>query len=183
MKKLIFTIFALSALAVAMTSCGGGHKSAEVTDEQTFQLSEAIRAHDYTTASVLADSMALYVDDLTPDQTVTVLMAFLEVHNRAVEEGRAEDDLETLRKFVDVYDIALSLNPNDMRAAFREAVSRNPELDFEKSYSDFRHALAEYDALQDYGEVEQAPAARPDTTKTTPADSVDTSAKVSLDVD
>ena len=149
-------------------------KRRPVCESQQAQLTEALQAHDLATAGAIADSMALYIDDLTPDETVTLLITFLEIHNQAVADGRADDDLVTLRKYVDVYDIAVGANPNDMRNAFADAKRRNPNLDFEGSFTEFRRALAQYDALQDYGEEETpepATKATPDTVKKEKADS------------
>ena len=153
------SFLAAMALVALMTACSGGKDGkAEIVEVQNSQLAEALNNGDYRSASVLADSMALYVDDLSPDETVSVLMAFLEFHNQAKGE-----DLETLRKYVDVYDIAIDNNPNDMRAAFSKARSMNPNLDFEQAARDFRRALAEYDAVKTYGET---PVAKPDSAAT-----------------
>ena len=156
LKSIAF--FAAVALVAVLTACSGNKNGNASVEEQNNQLAEALNRGDYTTASALADTMALYVDDLTPDETVSVLMAFLEFHNQAKGE-----DLETLRKYVDVYDIALDNNPNDMRAAFNKARSMNPKLDFEKAAVEFRRALAEYDAVKTYGET---PVAEPDSAAT-----------------
>ncbi len=97
----------------------------------------------------MADSMSLFVDDLTPEQTVQVLMAFLSVHNEAVAKGDRRLDLETLRKYVDVYDIAVNANPKDTRAAFAKAKKINPDVDFDAVAKSFREKLSQYDAIQD----------------------------------
>ena len=57
-------------------------------------------------------------------------MAFLSVHNDAVAAKERRRDLETIRKYIDVYDIAVSTNPKDTRAAFAKAKRINPEVDF-----------------------------------------------------
>lgn len=183
MKKILLMAFVAVMALVGATACGGRSDQEKMVEFQNSQLTEALRSHDLGTAEALADSMALYVDDLTPDETVMVLMAFLEVHNNA--DANSDSDLETLRKYVDVYDIAVGANPNDMRSAFEAARRLNPGLDFEKAAADFRRALAEYDAVQTYGEEEPAEdtAAKPDSTTAAPADSVSTAADASLSVD
>ncbi len=183
MKKL-FICAATAIIALVCASCGGGRSSetAKLMDQQTSQLTEALRANDYATAATLADSMALYIDELTPEETIAVLMAFLEVHNKVTADN-PRSDLETLRKYVDVYDIAVGANPNDMRRAFAEAKARNPQLDFEQAARDFRRLLAEYDAVQTYGEepvYEPEPA---DSSQTAAADSLGTSVDTSLMTD
>lgn len=154
MRKLLHILFAASAAVILMTACGHNrdNETDRLVEEQNTQLNAAMERHDYATMSAIADSMALYVDDLTPDETVSVLLAFLEIHNRAVADGNADADLETLRKYVDVYDIAVANNPEDIRAAFARAREVNPRADFEQAAANFRHALAEYDAVRTYGE-------------------------------
>lgn len=172
MKKIFIAAVIAAFAGIGMVSCGGKRDAdtARIVDEQSSQLQEAMQRQDMNTVSAIADSMALYVDDLTPDETVTVLLAFLEIHNRAVEAGNASTDLETLRKYVDVYDIATGNNPNDMREAFARARSVNGAVDFEKAAADFRRSLAEYDAVRTYGDEPQPEAA--DTTATVVTDSV-----------
>lgn len=185
MNKLFF-LAAAAVTALMLASCGGKNRSSEtdlLMEQQTSQLTEALNARDYSAASSLADSMALYVDDLTPDETVTVLMAFLEIHNKAADDNRRSDDLETLRKYVDVYDIATAANPQDMRAAFAAARNRNPQLDFEQAARDFRRALAEYDAVQTYGENPRPQPELADSASAAATDSVATSPKSTLSVD
>lgn len=182
MKKHITAVLATAISVGLLASCGGrrSDETAGIVEQKSSEITDALRSHNYAAASQLADSMALYVDDLTPDETVTVLLAFLEVHNRNVEQERHDDDLETLRKYVDVYDIALDNNPSDMREAFARARRLNPELDFEKAAADFRRLLAEYDAVQTYGlEPQPAPA---DSTAQAPADSVATTRAETLSV-
>lgn len=180
MRK-IFTAFVIAALAgAAVSSCGGSHKGGEaqadeeVVVEKQSQLEQALSSGNLREASVMADSMSLFVDDFTPEQTVQVLTAFISIHNDAVAKRETRRDLETLRKYVDVYDIALSVNPNDTRAAFKKAHSRNPEIDFDSVAKNFRERLAQYDSMQD-GSLVKAPAqtdsatAAPDSTAAAPA--------------
>lgn len=137
-----------------MTSCGS--KSDKVPEEVALtnsELSAAMEAHDLEKVSLMADSMANYLDDLTCDETVTVLLAFLEVHNDAAERKDSQLDLLTIRKFIDVYDIATQLNPNDFPKAVQAARNVNPSLDLEAIARQFRDRLAEYDALQNGDEV------------------------------
>ena len=153
-NTLCILVVCLSAAAI-LASCGGKNTDASdngnaaAVQEQNTRLARALNAGSLSEASQMADSMSLFVDDLTPEQTVQVLTAFIEVHNDAVERKQKRRDLETLRKFVDVYDIALSVNPNDTREAFARARKLNPVLDFDSIADDFRSRLAQYDAVQD----------------------------------
>ncbi|MDE6171441.1 MAG: hypothetical protein K2F68_09820 [Duncaniella sp.] len=162
MKHILPFIIALASLALTATSCGGDSTkeqtvvSADV-EEQNTQLAEALSAGNLKAASAMADSMSLFVDDFTPEQTVQVLMAFLTVHNDAVSKKERRRDLETLRKYVDVYDIALSVNPKDTRAAFEKAMRINPTVNFDSIAQSFREKLTQYDAIHDGSLVTDEP--------------------------
>lgn len=154
----------------AMVACGSkSSKDAPApesnVEEQNTQLANALNGGNLKQASAMADSMSLFVDDFTPEQTVQVLMTFLRVHNDAVANKDRRRDLETIRKYIDVYDIALSVNPKDTRAALNKARKINPEVDFDAIAIEFRERLTQYDAIQDGSLV----AAEPD-----PADSAAT---------
>ena len=143
-----------AAVTLALTCACGSKKKETIADpgeieQQNTRLADALNVGDIRHASTMADSMALFVDDLTPEQTVQVLMAFMTVHNDAVANKESRRDLETLRKFVDVYDIALSANPKDTRAAFDKVKKINPEVDFDALAISFREKLTQYDAIQD----------------------------------
>lgn len=154
MKKSIIAIITV-VCCLGAASCGGSDKGGSVADAgeavevQQSQLEEALTSGNLKQASVMADSMSLFVDDFTPEQTVQVLTAFVSIHNDASKKRETRRDLETLRKYVDVYDIALSVNPKDTRAAFKKAMSRNPELDFDSIAKAFREKLNQYDSMQD----------------------------------
>ena len=167
MKKSIITIITV-VCCLATIGCGRSDKAVSVTDAgevvevQQSQLEEALSAGNLKQASVMADSMSLFVDDFTPEQTVQVLTAFVSIHNDASKRRETRRDLETLRKYVDVYDIALSVNPKDTRAAFKKAMGRNPELDFDSIAKAFREKLNQYDSMQD-GSLAGAKPAEADT--------------------
>lgn len=166
MKKLL-SILIIGA-AVSLVSCSGGRKAdgAEApveVEEQKSQLEQALSAGNLKQASVMADSMSLFVDDFTPEQTVQVLTAFVRLHTDAASRRESRRDLETLRKYVDVYDIALSVNPKDTRAAFDKAKRENPDMDFDALAIEFRKKLNQYDSMQDGSLVKAA--AEPDSVK------------------
>lgn len=147
--RYILSLIALVVLMSCMAACGSktsGEESetvAESVDEQNTQLAEALNVGNIGRASAMADSMSLFVDDFTPEQTVQVLMAFLSVHNDAVAAKERRRDLETIRKYIDVYDIAVSTNPKDTRAAFAKAKRINPEVDFDSIAVMFRERLVQ----------------------------------------
>ena len=173
MRQILYIIVAVGAM-VAMVACGSKSSKdvpvAEVSvDEQNTQLANALNVGNLKEASAMADSMSLFVDDFTPEQTIQVLMTFLSVHNDAVANKERRRDLETIRKYIDVYDIALSVNPKDTRAAFDKARKLNPEVDFDAIAIAFRERLTQYDAIQDgslvAAEPEPADTAATDTVK------------------
>lgn len=172
MKHILIVIIIAIGTAV-IPSCGSKNSEdarpdASDVQEQNTKLAQALNVGDLKHASAMADSMSLFVDDFTPEQTVQVLMAFLSVHNDAVAKHESRRDLETLRKYVDVYDIALSVNPKDTREAFAKAKRLNPAVDFDSIATVFREKLSQYDAIQDGSLV--APDAEP--SDTTAIDSV-----------
>ncbi len=180
--KQILSIIAVGVALTALVACGGkkgdSADASEVTEEQNTQLAQALSVGNLAEASAMADSMSLFVDDFTPEQTVQVLMAFLSVHNDAVAHKNSRRDLETLRKFVDVYDIALSANPNDTRSAFAKARKINPAINFDSLATVFREKLTQYDAIQDGSLV----AAEPEPADSVDADSASTAEELPLEL-
>ena len=183
MKKLLY--MAIAALLLA--ACGGNKSdetdtaTAEQAQEQNTRLARALNSGSLGEASAMADSMSLFVDDLTPEQTVQVLMAFVSVHNDAVARKETRRDLETLRKFVDVYDIALSVNPTDTRKAFAAAKRVNPAVDFDSLASDFRERLTQYDAIHD-GSLTAAEPEQTDSINSVDTDSMKTAEEIPLEL-
>lgn len=175
--KYILPLLLLAVALTAVTACGSKGNSeaapnAEEVQEQNTQLAEALNVGDLKNASAMADSMSLFVDDFTPEQTVQVLMAFLSVHNDAVAKGERRRDLETLRKYVDVYDIALSVNSKATRDAFAKAKRINPSVDFDSVAAAFRERLTQYDAIQDGSLVAPDPSAVDTVAKDTVAEEI-----------
>jgi hypothetical protein len=187
MKNLLITV-ALALLAILLcVACGGKsdkeHPAPDAADLeaaelQNTRLARALTEGHVETASAMADSMSLFVDDLTPDQTVQVLMAFLTVHNEAVARKDTRRDLETLRKYVDVYDIALSVNPSDTRAAFDKARKVNPAVDLDSLATSFRERLTQYDAIHDGSLTTTEPA----DTETVTVDTANTVEEIPLEL-
>ncbi len=126
MRKLIVLLAVIASSAIIVTSCGGKKTAeipaatAETVEGQKSQLAEALSTGNLRQASAMADSMSLFVDDFTPEQTVQVLSAFVKVYSDAQSKRESRRALETVRKYVDVYDIALSVNPKDP-CGFRES--------------------------------------------------------------
>lgn len=153
--KTILLTAVTAALLVGLGACKSeSEKSGVNVEDQNTELTAALQDHNIKRVSTIADSMAMYVDELSPDESITVLMAFLEIHNDAAAAKDRRRDLETIRKFVDVYDIASMVNPNDFKAAVAHARSINPAVNLAQIVEDFRDKLAEYEALN--GEPEPA---------------------------
>lgn len=150
-RKSICRLAAVTFLALALAACSSKKSDASeaVSEEmRNSHLFEAINAGDMMRTASIADSLALNVDEITNNESVAVLMAYLEVHNKASEAKDRQRDLETLRKFVDVYDLSLQRDRDGMQAAIAQARQVNPDVDLEAICRDFRAKLAEYDAIQ-----------------------------------
>ena len=174
-------IFALLLSSLSLSACGsrGGQEASpaevEQIKEENSRLVEALNGGDINNVAQVADSMSLFVDDFTPEQTVQVLMAFLSVHNDAVARHQSRRDRETLRKYIDVYDIALSVNPKDTRAAFDKARKMNPAVDFDSIARVFREKLTQYDAIHDASMIT-------DTQEPAPADTASKAEEIPLEL-
>lgn len=146
MKKI--AIYSAAILAAGtMVSCGGSGKKEVVPQEvvttistHDSSLADAMSSGNIKHASQMADSLALMVDDLTPAQSVNVLATFVGVVDGAMAEHQSRKALETMRKFVDVYDIALSINPKDMR----KAINSDHRYNFDSLASAYRSRLSDY---------------------------------------
>lgn len=173
MKKLLIYTLVIVAATACLSSCSCNREESEIADaaeEQNTQLYAALQDHDIARAELLADSMAInLLDDLTPDEAVTVLLAYLEVHNDAVKKDERERDLRTLRKFIDVYDIALSNNPTDFPAAVAKAREQNSNLDLQATYRTFKENIDKYSGggfVEEESEIAVAQQAKNDSTAT-----------------
>lgn len=150
--KLIHALMALTlvSLAAGLTACGGGKSddSESVQDElRNTHLLDAMKAVDVPRITSIADSLALDVDNLSNNESVAVLLAYLVVHNEASRNNDRELDLVTIRKYVDVYDLSMQRDRDGMVSAMQQARDINPAADFEALYKEFRDRLSEYDAL------------------------------------
>lgn len=140
MKFINIALIAAAGLAVA---CGkSGSDAATVTetavpggiaDEKEAPAKERV-------ASGNADSLALMVDDLTAEQTVFVLESFASTVKKAHEEENATKAMVTMRKYVDVYDIATGNNPEDVKRALR----RDARWDYDSLATAYRNQLSNY---------------------------------------
>ena len=153
MKKILSIIAAgvLTLTATGLVSCGGsGEKSSSPEAEmKRNELYDAMSRGNLTDIEMIADSLAFNdIDGLTTDETVAVLIAYLKVHNDAAARKDSQKDLVTLRKFVDVYDIAVARDGDDLIEAFNSARQINGSLDLVATAKEFRALLADYDAGQ-----------------------------------
>lgn len=152
--KKVTLLIVTFVLAILFTGCGSS--SAKHTQQQD-SLAVLIQEGKIDQAYAMAKDMALNLDELTPDETVTVLLAYLEAHNKA--KGK---DHEIMREYLDIYEISTSDNPNDMEDAFKRALDVNPRVDFKKTAEDFRAALSEAEAYDELDDTrEPAPIAVP----------------------
>ena len=145
-KKTIYAV-GIAAVTLAAVACGGKDQAEAVPQEvattittHDSHLADAINSGNMAHASQMADSMALMVDDLTPGQSVNVLATFVGVIDGDLAGHRTRKAMETMRKYVDVYDIALSINPKDMR----KALNADHRYNFDSLATAYRSRLADY---------------------------------------
>ncbi len=147
MKRNPIYAAAIAAVTLTAVACGGKPKAEAVPEEVASTISthdnhlaDAMNSGNIAHASQMADSMALMVDDLTPAQSVNVLATFVGVIDSDMAEHRTRKAMETMRKYVDVYDIALSINPKDMR----KALSNDRRYNFDSLATAYRSRLSDY---------------------------------------
>ena len=166
-RHILHIAFATTALLLA--SCG---KKADQKPEEApatvvvveqDQLRDAVKNHDHKNLKSMADQLALNADDLTPAKAVSVLMSFYDLHLQYAAEHKRRSDMETIRKFVDVYDIVNSNHGADFRRSLEATREVYPDVDFTQVYREFVEKLSQYDGavLSD-----SAPVAEPDSAAT-----------------
>ena len=161
LKSLIIAV----AAAIVATGCGNSGSSEPAASPEVETaisthesgLNDAINSGDIRQASNIADSLALMVDDLTPTQTVNVLATFADVVNKAKADHNTRRAYETMRKYVDVYDIGLSINPKDLR----KALEADRRYNFDSLATAYRTGLSDYAVTPT---VEELPAVRTEQT-------------------
>ncbi len=140
-----------TAALTLLCSCGGKQsgKASEQVETITVvehdSLRDAVSRHDRKTVKSMADELALNADDLSPQQAVSVLMGFYDLHLQYSRERKMKSDMETMRKFVDVYDIVISNHGDDFRSALEATREIYPDADFITVYKDFTEKLSQYD--------------------------------------
>lgn len=112
------------------------------------------------------DNLALNADDLEPREAVAVLVGYLEIEKEAQASHKHKTVLETIRKFVDVYDIVFSNHGDKMRDAIRRNAS-STGIDLTAVASQFRNRLH---GVDEGSGTEAAPAVATDSTSTEPTD-------------
>ena len=108
------------------------------------------------------DNLALNADDLEPREAVAVLVGYLEIEKEAQSSHKHKVVLETIRKFVDVYDIVISNHGDKMRDAIRRNAS-STGIDLTTVASQFRNRLH---GVDEGSGTEAAPAAPADSAVT-----------------
>lgn len=174
----------LKALAVVVVAAGvtacSSHKSDESESVQeelrNTHLLDAMKVLDIPRVTTIADSLALDVDNLSNNESVAVLLAYLVVHNEASRNNDREQDLVTIRKYVDVYDLSMQRDRDGMLSAMQQAREINPAADFESLYKEFRNRLSEYDALNGQELTAEPAASDADATDSVAADTVPSTA-------
>ena len=156
----------ISAVAVAFASCGGSSKETTVTVDTVaageVEVNQMLNGGAVKMSETI-DNLALNADDLEPREAVAVLVGYLEIEKNAQEANKRKLVLETMRKFVDVYDIVMLNHGNDMRSA----ISRNASatgIDLSVIAGEFRDRLH---GVDEGSGIEAAPVAKPDSAVST----------------
>ncbi len=138
MKKYLFVF----AMAFVMISCGHRQKDKDI-DMELVELETAVNESSNTAISNI-DSLAMMADELSPAEATKVLVTYMRIHEKASAAGDTRRDLETLRKYVDFYDIVMSANGDEMRLAFEKLAARRQNVDIIASAKQYRELLADY---------------------------------------
>lgn len=158
MKHLAVIILS-ATLAVVVAACGKGKESpsSEQAEMQRNALYAAMNSGDVARIQIVADSLAMNFDDLNTDESVAVLLAYLQIHNDAASRKDQKKDLEAIRAFVDAYNIALSIHGDNLIEAFNAARELNGNVNLPELAQSMSEQLADYDA--GFGEVVSEPEA------------------------
>lgn len=161
-------IYIFTAIALTATSCGNSTENAtDVTD-----ISDAPEVVDLTGNShaprtiMHIDSLANQADFLTTGEGVSVLVAYAEVIDESLNAGKVKSAYETMRKFVDLYNIVNNNHRQEFRSAV-EKIKRSSGADLTAMADEYREKLSDYDDAS--GLINFAPKnddAKPDSTAT-----------------
>lgn len=174
MKLKYSAVVAALIAASLLVSCGKSEKQVAAEEKIVEIENEIIESGSSRGVSTAIDSLALNADDLTPAEAVQVLVAYMNIHEQAVADGNVRRDMETLRKYVDVYDIVLSAGGEEMSDAFKNLARRSPKYDFAATAKQYRSILSDYaDGLNRGEEVERGESTQQiDSTKTSVATAI-----------
>lgn len=165
----ILYIASIFVAAIALTACGrSAEKEQTVVPANTDTVvTEQVKVDQMLNGgaakmSETIDNLALNADDLEPREAVAVLVGYLEIEKEAQAAHKHKAALETIRKFVDVYDIVISNHGDKMRDAIRRNAS-STGIDLTAVASQFRNRLH---GVDEGSGTEAAPAAATDSTAT-----------------
>lgn len=142
MKKIVF----LSAIvAMGLLVACSGKKNSTPADDEIVELEQQLSdAHQSNSAISQIDSLALMADDLTPAEALKVLITYIHVAQEAKEAKKSNLEMETMRKYVDVYDIVMGANRSEMTKAFESFAKRNANYNVMATAKDYRERLSSY---------------------------------------
>lgn len=189
-EKLLKYIFVVT-VTLLVASCGG--KTKETTDAVTIIEEEEVPVEitespkDMGRMSMVADSMALWADDLNVKEAVAVLTTFYRVHLDAKAKGNRRRDIQTMRKYLDVYDIVAGNHGNELKNMLRKVSEADTTLNLIGAVESFRELLSDYDSAHgqgsDYTESVVDTVSRDTVTKAPALKSIDASVPDVLETD
>lgn len=161
----LINIVAITLISFAAISCGKSSKNADQNPDTAtvaeINVDEILNG-DAAKMTESLDNRALFADDLEPQEAVAVLVGYLEIEKDAKTARRTRKELETMRKFVDVYDIAISNHGDKMRSAIRQYASTKG-VDLSVVAREFRDRLR---GVDEGSGIEATPVSKPDSAAT-----------------
>lgn len=145
---------AVATIGAIFASCGGNTKDTTteiITIDEEIPSEVVEKPKDIKKMSVVADSMALWADDLDPKEALAVLTTFYRVHLDAQAQGNRRRDIQTMRKYLDVYDIVVGNHGNELRQLLAKVSEADTTLNLVSAVEEFRALLADYDSAHGQG--------------------------------
>lgn len=130
-------------MAMGLLVACTGKKDSAPDDEEIIELEQQLNDSQQSGLAIShIDSLALMADDLTPAEALKVLITYMHVVQEAKEANKSKLELETMRKFVDVYDITMGANRSEMSKAFESFAKRNANYNVIATAKEYRERLS-----------------------------------------
>lgn len=91
------------------------------------------------------DASEIQADDLKPTDAADILAGFIKLVEKQRAAGSYRAANETMRNFIDIYDIVKANHKTDFLKAIRALNATTPGTDIEAAYASYQERLAGYD--------------------------------------